>query len=226
VKRRALEMLRLQWLSAKWLLLPLVLICVGLPQAVVRFSVRATHGTEQPIVAATLLEALDVTSTLFPYLAGITGALIALAAWNWDHRTHHVYALSLPVSRPGYALLKLATGAVILLIPVLALLIGAWIATAMVPLPDGLRAYPFAFAARFLLAALLVYATVFALAAGTIRTTLVVVVGVVLLLIVGGIAAPFLETQYLIDLTTPIEMIGRAPGPLRVFAGSWLMIDV
>lgn len=222
------QMLRLQWQSSRWLLLVLAVICIGLPQASVRLALWV--GGDDVLASGRLLAQLGSTSGLYPFLAAITGALVALTAWNWDHRTGHVYALSLPVSRTQYALLKLWAGAVVLLVPVLAIWAGAWIATAMTTLPSGLRAYPFAFGARFLLAALLVYATVFALASGTIRTTLIVT-GVFCVLFIGGsIAVPWIESQFGVDLISPTQVLGEAftswPGPFRVFGGSWLLIDV
>jgi hypothetical protein len=228
--REMTQVLRLQWLASRWLLLPVILLCIGLPQAAVRMSLLQAAGVDRVLEPAILLEVLDSISVVFPYLAAITGALIALAAWNWDHRTGHVYALSLPVSRARYALLKLWAGAVILLVPTLAIWIGAWIATSTVTIPDGLRVYPFAFGARFLLSAALMYAAMFALAAGTIRTTVIVMAVGILVIVVGSIAIPQIEMHFLRDLRTPVELISHAltewGGPFRVFSGGWLLIDV
>lgn len=228
--REMTEVLRVQWLAARWLLVPLVLLGIGLPQAVVRLALGYSGGMNPDVAPGAMLQALEGLSGIFPFLAAITGAAIALAAWNWDHRTSHVYALTLPVPRARYALLKLWSGAVILLVPTLAVWVGAWLATSTVAVPDGLRAYPFAFGTRFLLAGTLVYGTLFALAAGTIRTTLIICIGFVLVLILGAIGLPFLENQFGIDLITPVEIIAetvrRWPGPFEVFGGSWLLIDV
>ena len=224
--REMSEMLRLQWLATRWLLVPLVLLCVALPQAVVRLTLEFGDAARP----GDLLRSLESLSSIFPYLAAITGAAVALAAWNWDHRTNHVYALTLPIPRARYALLKLWAGAVILLVPALAIWAGAWLATSTAPIPDGLRAYPFAFGARFLLAGALVYGTMFALAAGTIRTTLIICIGFIGILIAGSLGLPFLEREFGLDLITPvttiISVIGRLPGPAQVFGGSWLLIDV
>ena len=228
--REMTQVLRLQWLASRWLLVPLVLLCVGLPQAIVRTAVQHSGVLSAEHAPGVLLQSLEGLSGLFPYLAAITGAAVALAAWNWDHRTNHIYALTLPVPRARYALLKLWAGAVILLVPTLAIWVGAWLATTSVAIPEGLRAYPFAFSARFLLAGTIVYAVMFALAAGTIRTTMIICVGLVMILIVGAIGLPFMERQLGIDLIAPLELIvtavGRWPGPFEVFAGSWLLIDV
>lgn len=224
------EVLRVQWLATRWLLVPLVLLCIGVPQLVVRTATGYSGGLRAEATPPVLLSALRDLSTIFPILAAITGAAVALAAWNWDHRTKHVYALALPIRRGQYALLKLWAGALILLVPTLAVLIGASLATSMVTIPDGLRAYPLAFTARFLLAGLLVYATMFAMAAGTIRTTLIVTVGPVLILVLLSIFDPFLLQHFGVSLLTPL---GEAwytmlewPGPFEVFGGSWLLIDV
>ncbi|HEX6307677.1 MAG TPA: hypothetical protein VFZ69_05775 [Longimicrobiales bacterium] len=228
--REMTQMLRLQWLASRWLLLVLALVCIGLPQAAVRLALLSAYAADRSLIPGTLLQSLDAISVLFPYLAGVTGALVALAAWHWDHRTGHVYALSLPVSRAQYALLKLWAGAAALLVPTLAIWIGAWIATSTVSIPQGLHAYPFAFGARFLLAGALVYGAMFALASGTIRTTLIITIGWCVLFIGGSLLVPWLEARYAMDLLAPTELIGRVfsdwPGPFRVFSGSWLLIDV
>lgn len=224
------EVLRVQWLATRWLLVPFVLLCIGLPQFVVRTATGYSGVLRPEAGPPVLLAALQGLSTIFPILAAITGAAIALAAWNWDHRTNHVYALVLPIPRAQYALLKLWAGALILLVPTLAILIGAWMATSMVTIPDGLRAYPLAFTVRFLLAGLLVYATMFAMAAGTIRTTLIITIGPALILILLIITEPFLLEHFGVSLMAPLAdawyTMLEWPGPFEVFGGSWLLIDV
>lgn len=227
--REMTQVLRLQWLASRWLLVPLVMLCFGVPQAVVRTALRYTP-TGVGYGPGVLLQQMQMLSGIFPFLAAISGAAVALAAWNWDHRTGHIYALSLPMPRARYALLKLWAGALILLVPAFATWLGAWVATSSVAIPDGLRAYPFAFGARFLLAGVIVYATMFALAAGTIRTTLIICIGFLAIVIGGGIAAPLVERAFHIDLMTPLQLIletvARWPGPFEVFVGNWLLIDV
>ena len=80
----------------------------------------------------------------------------------------HVYALSLPLARWEYALLKFAAGVTLVLIPVVALLAGTLLGLAGLDVPDGLHAYPFAFTFRFMLAVLIAYAAAFAAAAFTL----------------------------------------------------------
>ena len=228
--REMTQMLRLHWLASRWLMIPLVILCVGVPQAVLRTASQQTIRAAGSDVAAILLSTLQEFSSLFPFLAVISGVLLALTAWNWDHRAGHIYALALPVSRARYALMKLWAGAVLLLVPVVALWIGAVVAAVSVPIPAELRAYPGALGARFLFASLLIYAGMFTLAAGTMRTTLVVVIASLLVVVGGSIAVSWVETRYMMDLVTPAEMIVHAvrtwPGPFRVFGGNWLLLDV
>jgi hypothetical protein len=72
------------------------------------------------------------------------------------------------------------------------------------------------FAFRFLFAALIVYAIVFALAAGTVRTTFRVALVILVLLTLAGIFAS--------DVI--VRMLATWPGPFAVFGGNWMLIDV
>jgi hypothetical protein len=119
------------------------------------------------------------------------------------------------------------------LVPTAALLIGAFAASASLDLPPLLHAYPLAIATRFFFATLLVYAILFALAAGSIRTTVMVLTGWILLLVGGNLAIDFVGT-----LTANPELAGfnftdwvfdlmtRWPGPFYILTGNWAFIDV
>src|SRR5690606_14011096 len=131
---------------------------------VLRMAESSAHTRNAEIEPAMFIEALSVVSRAFAFVAVAAGVVIALVSWNWDHRTGHVYALSLPIPRWRYALLKLWAGAVALVVPTLAILVGAGIGLMAVEIPEGLRAYPIAFAARFLLCSIAFYALLFALA--------------------------------------------------------------
>ena len=208
-------LLGLQWKASRWAVIVLLPLLIGLPIVVMNFGKRFSRDDfSNP--AFDMVRAVEVWSPVFPILAALTGAAFALAAWAWDHSTHHIYALALPIERWRYALLKMAAGAVTLALPVLALFAGALIATSTTTLPDGLQAYPVSFAFRFLFAALIVYAIMFALAAGTMRTTLRVALTLTVLLTLGGIFA--------FDLI--VRILATWPGPFAVFGGNWMLIDV
>src|SRR3989304_771772 len=74
----------------------------------------------------------------YPVLATALGLVVALSAWGADHRGRHVYALSLPLPRWQYALLRLGTGLLLLAVPALAVWLGGLVASAAVIIPPGL----------------------------------------------------------------------------------------
>ncbi|HEX6639776.1 MAG TPA: ABC-2 transporter permease [Thermoanaerobaculia bacterium] len=224
------QTLALQWKASRWPLLPFVVMAFGLPLAAIRSAVNA-EGYEEFGAAETLIGTLQNWVPLFPILAALVGVTLGLAAWSWDHRANHVYALSLPVTRTRYVMLKFVTGAALLLIPTVAVLVSVLLGRAGIDLPEGLHAYPLAFTARFLLGALIVYALAFALAAGTMRTAIWMLTGFLAVMLFGGIVVGFLRDAFgMQDLPTPIELLFTAlvdwPGPFHVFGGNWMPIDV
>lgn len=224
-------MLFLHWKQMRMVLVPFVVVAFGLPLV-------ATDGLGTPVGApGTTLEASVILSTIdtwllyFPLLALAIGVTLALSAWNWDHQLNHVYALSLPVSRSEYALQKMTAGAALAGVPALALWLGAHVASASIALPEGLRTYPNELAIRFLMATLLAYAAFFAMAAGTIKTTMrVVTVAMVVLLFVTVGWETFASDFERLARTNAVDVLvgwlTTAPGPLEVFTGSWALIDV
>jgi hypothetical protein len=168
---------------------------------------------------------------VFPVLAASIGVTLALSSWNWDHQLDHVYALSLPLPRWEFALLKMGAGTVLATLPAVGFWVGAHLAAASVTLPTGLHAYPDALALRFFLSILLSYAAFFALAAGTVKTTVTVVSAVFLFLVVGSAVNDYLGHFFtFFEHTNVVEVIydlaTSRHGPLEVFAGSWTLIDV
>jgi hypothetical protein len=223
------QLLNLHWKTVRWPLAPVILLAFGLPLFVLRLAdVFGPAGTRVP--PAMVIHMQGEWSFVFPFLALITGVMIALTAWSWDHQGRHVYALSLPVSRGRYSMLKLAAGMTMLLLPVIALAVGTMAGLAATPVPTGLHAYPLSFVARFLLAATIVYAATFAAASSTVRTTAIILVLFVLVVIFGTVFVSFLqEALHDHSIVTPIELLytalARWPGPFNVFGGNWLIID-
>jgi len=173
----------------------------------------------------------DAWLPFFPALAILIGMTLALSTWNWDHQFNHVYALSLPVTRWEYTVQKMLAGLTLALLPAVGFWLGANLAAASIHLPEGLHAYPNELAVRFFFAILISYTMLFALAAGTIRTT-VWITGVFLAFVFfGNIANDFLgyyfeffarENVVLIVFEWMLDL----GGPFEVFAGSWGLIDV
>jgi hypothetical protein len=225
------QLLALHWKAARWFMLPLVLLCFGLPQLAVRTAESVMEAGNEFAGSAEMLSILQGWLPLFPLLALLSGVFAGLTAWTWDHGTRHVYALSLPVSRREYALLKLSAGAVVLLLPTLAILAGLLMVALLADIPEGLRIYAFSFTTRFLLASMLSYALLFALAAGTMRTTIYLGSAFVIVLVFGSIFTSVLEDMIMQrGLLSPVAMLHHAlvnwAGPFSVFGGSWMFIDV
>lgn len=223
------QSVRVHWKNVRWPLVPFIAAGFALPFAALRWSARAGESSTAPALDA--VAAMQIWVFVFPLLAALLGATLALTAWSWDHRANHVYALSLPVSRTRYTALKLAAGAILLLLPIAAAWLGALAGALSSDIPDGLRAYPNAFALRLLLAALICYAATFALAAGTMKTAVYIITGFLLFLIFGSILVGFVEELTgRSDLWTPIQLMHAAladwPGPFHVFGGNWMLLDV
>ena len=225
----AMQMLYMQWRAVRVGLVPFVIAAFGLPLFVVQWMGGADgRGLEFAQIALANMEA---TLLFFPLLATAIGFTLALSAWNWDHKGNHVYALSLPVARWRYALLKFGAGVVLALAPMAALLIGSVVATSTIQLPAGLQAYPLEITLRFFLAILVQYALWFSLASGTIRTA-----SIVLGTLVGAPILMTLGLQLLGHHTFPWMSqvsVGEALiaflidfGPFRLLTGGWMLIDV
>lgn len=224
-------MLFLHWKQARLFLAPLVVAAFGLPLLAIQ-GLGPAPGADLPFTEAySSVAALSLWLPLFPLLAGAIGVTLGTTTWQWDHQHNHVYALSLPIARWEYVLLKMGAGLVLALMPAAAFWLGAHVAAASLTLPEGLRAYPNQLALRFLLAIVLSYALLFAMAAGTIRTTLWIVAGTVVLiagLSIGGallsLYVPSLGDLNLLD--SVFNWMVRAGGPFGVFNGNWALIDV
>ena len=224
------QILRVQWSSIKVAMLPLVLAAFVLPLASVQGQVIGASSAFDR--AASVLATSQAWLPFFPALAALVGIAVALGAWAWDQQGKHVYALTLPLTRQKYVLMKLAAGAALVAVPGAALWIGAVAATATVDIPSGLHAYPTAVAIRFGLASLLAYSAVFAMSAWSGRraiTAISVSAGLLLLSeiglrVAGGTWAP--ELAMFSPTAWVLEVAGTMPGPFGVFTGNWAMIDV
>ena len=184
----------------------------------------AASADRNPLAAQELLRAVQSWGTLYPVLATTLGLLVAIATWAPDHRGRHIHALSLPLPRWRYVLLRFAAGVTVLAGPIVAVLLGAVLATALATIPPGLQGYPLALALRFALALLVAYAVFFAVSAGTTRTA-GIILGVIATVIVVQIVAGVANVE--LDLWGKLALvILNWPGPLAVFTGRWMLVDV
>src|SRR2546426_7129741 len=95
----------------------------------------AARADASPLQAGELLQAVQSWGTLYPVLAAALGLLVAIATWAPDHRGRHVHALSLPLPRWRYVLLRFGAGLVLLTPSMIAVLVGALLASVTATLP-------------------------------------------------------------------------------------------
>jgi hypothetical protein len=189
-------MLYVHWKQIRVGLIPFIVASFALPILMVQ-GLGVTPGTSSTTMEAyRMVNEFQVFLPVFPMLAAAIGGTLALSAWNWDHQHKHVWALSLPLARWEYAMLKMGAGAVLAMLPVAALWLGAHIAAASIELPTGLNAYPNQLALRFALATLVAYSVLFAMAAGTIKTTVWIVSCVIGFTFLGAMANDFLAMYF------------------------------
>ena len=224
-------MLFLHWKQIRLVLALFVVASFALPLLAIE-GLGAPPGMDAASLEAyRLVMGFQAWLPTFPILAAAIGVTLALSAWNWDHQLNHVYPLSLPLTRWEYTMLKMGAGVTLAFLPVVAMWIGAHVAAASLVLPAGLHAYPNELTIRFLFAILVFYALFFAMAAGTIKTTLWVL-GTFMGFIVFGLMANDLLANYFgffLRVNIVEVVIGwmlDAPGPFQVITGSWSLIDV
>ena len=224
-------MLFLHWKQIRMVLALLVVASFGLPLLAVEGLGTPPGMDTGSLEAYRLVLASQTWAVFFPVLAAAIGIILGLSAWNWDHQLNHIYPLSLPLTRWEYTMLKMGAGVTLALLPVVGMWIGAHLATAFLTLPAGLNAYPNELTIRFLFAIVFFYGLMFAMAAGTIKTTIWVMgtfVGLVLFALLGNDLLAnyydFFVRVNVVDLF--FEWMVEAPGPFQVITGSWSLIDV
>lgn len=210
-----------QW---KWCRLIVLLGTVAgfaVPLLSLQGAASADRGALQ---AQELLRSVQSWGTIYPLLATALGLLLAIATWAADHRGRHIHALTLPLPRWRYVLFRFGAGGVLLAGPIVAVLVGGSLAAALATLPPGLQAYPLALAVRFGCAVLVAYAIFFAISAGTTRTAGLVlgaIAAVAFVQVVASIASIDLDLFGIVQV-----ILLQGPGPLAVFTGRWMLVDV
>ncbi|HEX3866274.1 MAG TPA: hypothetical protein VHV78_05945 [Gemmatimonadaceae bacterium] len=206
-----------QW---KWTR-PLALLGVLVTFAIPILSLRLAEATES---ISAFVAAMQSWGVAYAVAAAGLGLITAIAAWGYDHRLRHVYALSLPVARWRYVAMRFGAGLVMLAPPIVALFASCEIVAHSSGIPPALHAYPVALTLRFSFASIVAYALFFAISSATGRTA-----GYIL----GAIAFVIVAQIMLSSANITIDMLSRAadvvfaaPGLLAVFAGRWTLIDV
>jgi len=212
-------MIRLQWKACWHIVVALSAAALALPIVSVRTGWRGT-GEHLP----RFLIELQLWGLFYPAMAAVTAVVLAAAIWASDRRGHHIYALLLPIPRWRYVLLRYLAGLGLLLPVVLALWIGAVIATASLDMPPGLRQFPHSLTAKFALALLLLFGLAFAAAAAS-RRALGIGFRLLGLFVAVHVAVILLDPGTNL-IWRVVSALATWPGPFAPLGGRWMLIDV
>jgi hypothetical protein len=215
-------LLRVQWKTSAPMVLFMALMAFAVPLVQLAMS-SALAMSGDPDDASYILGSQATTAGLYPVAAYFLGFIIAATTWSDDTAGKHIYALSLPVPRWYYLLLRLGTGLTLMLVPVAALGLAALIAVSQVQLPAGIHAYPGGLTVRFALAAGLAFTLAFAAGSASVRTMrragIALLILVVAVVIVGALGFDSVAE-------TAFQRLLRWPSFVDAFTGRWLLLDV
>jgi hypothetical protein len=208
--------LETQWKWTRGAVLAATVLGFLIPLASLRVARPAASAED-------FVQAMQISGIAYPLLAAALGLAVAVFAWGHDHRGRHVYALTLPIERWRYALMRFGAGGVFLLPPVIGVLAGAGVVALTGAIPLGLHAYPAELTLRFALGSAVAFAIFFAISASTARTA-----GLVL-----GVVAIVVFAQFLLQITgSNYDIFSRVTdalfgpvGMLSVFSGRWMLVD-
>ncbi len=217
-------MLWSQWKWARGGLL--VVVIVGMMLAIFVMRGQMSFDGAGVYSVPDLLDRSREFGVMFQLDAAAAGLILAIAAWQQDTRTRHVYALLLPVSRAWYAATRFACGLMLLAIPAVALAASTAISGALAPLPPVLHVYSIGLAARWMLAASTVYAIVFALVSASPRFIRRALLTAVLLLALDLVYGGLIDTSHRPLVNVFIQSVFSRGGPYAPFLDGWMLIDV
>ena len=211
-----------QWKSARIVVTLAAVLAFVLPLGSVLYA--GAIGDSAGWQVASWLSASRMVGAIIPFVALGTGLVLGMVTWAPDHAGKHVYAMSLPVPRARYILLRYGAGLVLLGGPAAALLASSLIATLAVDLPRGVSAYPVQLTARFALTLALCYALFFAISIATRRAVLFTL-GALGSMVVTDMLLGLAGTRAVVTITV-LEALTRWPGPLAILLGRWALFDV
>ncbi len=212
-----------QWKSSRPVLLLAMLVAGYIPVQTLRSMPYKSADTYH---IPSLYYGITTASTYYQLLALATAAVVAIASWQADAARQHVYALSLPLPRWRFVLLRFGAGAALLGTVAAAVGLFGGVAAALAPLPPMLHAYPVGLAIRFWLGALVPFALIFALLASNPRIVRILVTAGVTLVAVDMMLAAVGVIESPVIMTWMAEAIYASNGPLAAFLSKWMLVDV
>jgi hypothetical protein len=201
------------WRDSRWMLLFLAACAVVVTQGAVRLA-HVAPGTD---LYQSILVETQFWGLMMPVLAFFAALLLAIITWWPDRRGWWVYALTLPIERARYAMMRTAAGGVMLGGLALVFWIGAAVAAGQAVVPAGLHFYVGGIALRFALALLVCHA-LWTMLSLTGRPAAWTVVGIVVIAI-GCELVGIHAVSWIFNALT-----GQW-SPLHVLGGRWMLID-
>lgn len=209
-----------QWRASRMVVLLLAALAFVVPV----LSMNTAGPTTGPWHAWDLLSASMRWSASYPVVALLAAVILAAGAWRPDHRTRHVYALTLPIRRSRYLLLRYGAGLTLLLGIGVALLAGATVAALRVHVAEPLQAYPMGLTLRFCMAGLVAYTLLFAVNGITPKAARMLA-ALLLLLIIASLVADLLGIGWN-PMEKAMDALLSPYSPLSIFRARWMLIDV
>jgi hypothetical protein len=206
-----------QWKWSRGMVLLATLIAFAVPLGSLQTARDSWNATQ-------FVYQMQQWGVAYALLAAGLGLVIALVAWGHDHRGRHTYALSLPITRARYVLMRLGAGALFLIPPILAVLAASLIVAASGLIPEGLHAYPIAVTLRFGFAAFVAFTIFFAAGSATPRTA-AIVLGVIVAVLLAEYVATLLHSEFDV-IGHVMDRVFSGQGILSVFSGRWTLVDV
>lgn len=201
---------------------PLLIALTAMAAALPVLSVRVLLGQGLAADSLLVLSGAASIAPAFPLVAGFIGVAVALSAWQSDHEGGHVYALSLPIPRWHYALVRLASAFLLVVPTLVGFALSATIVAAAVELPPGLHSYPLSLVVRFCALTIVTFSLFFALASGSKKSSgwgLLVLLAVIIL----DVAYQSGSGR---DYSPLFNLLLGSHSPLSFFFGQWSLVDV
>jgi hypothetical protein len=212
-----------QWKWTRPAILLAVLVAGYIPVEALRTMPYKDAGTYH---IPSLVSSIGGASVGYQLLALAVAVVVAIASWQADAHRQHVYALSLPIARWKFVLLRFGAGAALLGIVALAVALFGGVAAALAPLPPMLHAYPIGLAFRFWLGSLIPFGLIFALLASNPKKVRLVVAGLATLVAVDFLLSAFGVTETPVMVRWLVESMYSPHGPLTAFLSKWMLVDV
>lgn len=212
-----------QWKWTRPAILLAVLVAGYIPVAALR---AMPYKSADTYYIPALYHDITAASTYYQWLALFIAVIVAISAWQADGQRQHVYALSLPLPRWRFVLLRFAAGTALLGVVAAAVGLFGGVAAAIAPLPPMLHAYPFGLAVRFWLGSLIPFGLIFALLVSNPRRVRLVVAGVATIVVVDMALATIGVIEKPVVFGTLVDAIYSGRGPLAAFLSKWMLVDV